>query len=139
MEMIDDIPACRSAVVHRRACVSLRGQVVPVVTSARGSGSSARRSIAQAAERRAFSSSRLIGRVGDGRPPASSWRFRPTPRQPPNDALAGISDGTGRDRVESANRLILILNLELILQFASPYGGPGGVTSRTYGRLLAGP
>ena len=118
MEMIDDITRVPNAPSFVDGVVFSRGQVVPVVNLRVRFGF----------ERAAFdlrsrlivvqSGSRLIGLVVD-----AAREFVAIPSDlihPPSDALSGMS-GRYVERIASmGDRLVLVLNLERILNFAEP-------------------
>ncbi len=116
MEMIDDITRVPNAPSFIDGVVFSRGQVVPVVNLRARFGF----------DRAAFdlrsrlivvqSGSRLIGLVVDAA--REFVAIAPDLIQPPNEALSGMS-GRYVDGIASMrDRLILILNLERILNFA---------------------
>ena len=118
MEMIDGITRVPNAPSFVDGVVFSRGQVVPVVNLRARFGF----------ERAAFdlrsrliivqSGSRLIGLVVD-----SAREFVAIPRdliQPPNDALSGMSGRYVEGIASMRDRLVLILSLERILNFAEP-------------------
>jgi purine-binding chemotaxis protein CheW len=118
MEMIDDVTRVPNAPSFIDGVVFSRGEVVPVVNLRARFGF----------ERSAFdlrsrlivvqSESRLIGLVVD-----AAREFAAIPPelvQPPNDALAGMSGRYLEGIASMGGRLILILSLERILNFAEP-------------------
>ena len=118
MEMIDGITRVPNAPSFVDGVVFSRGQVVPVVNLRVRFGF----------ERAAFdlrsrliivqSGSRLIGLVVD-----SAREFVAIPPdliQPPNDALSGMSGRYVEGIASMRDRLVLILSLERILNFAEP-------------------
>ena len=118
MEMIDGITRVPNAQSFVDGVVFSRGQVVPVVNLRVRFGF----------ERAAFdlrsrlivvqSGSRLIGLVVD-----SAREFVAIPPdliQPPNDALSGMSGRYVEGIASMRDRLVLILSLERILNFAEP-------------------
>ena len=116
MEMIEDITRVPNAPAFIDGVVFSRGQVVPVVNLRARFGF----------ERAPFdlrsrlivvqSASRLIGLVADAA--REFVRIPPDVIQPPNDALAGMS-GRYVDGIASiGDRLVLVLSLDRILNFA---------------------
>ena len=118
MEMIDDITRVPNAPSFIDGVVFSRGQVVPVVNLRARFGF----------ERAAFdlrsrlivvqSGSRLIGLVVDAA--REFVAISPELVQPPHEALAGMSGRYVEGIASMGDRLILILSLERILNFAEP-------------------
>ena len=118
MEMIDGITRVPNAPSFVDGVVFSRGQVVPVVNLRVRFGF----------ERAAFdlrsrlivvqSGSRLIGLVVDAA--REFVAIPPDLIQPPNEALSGISGRYVEGIASMRDRLVLILNLERILNFAEP-------------------
>ena len=118
MEMIDDITRVPNAPSFIDGVVFSRGQVVPVVNLRARFGF----------ERAAFdlrsrlivvqSESRLIGLVADAA--REFVAIPPDLVQPPNEALAGMSGRYVEGIASMGDRLILILNVARILNFAEP-------------------
>ena len=118
MEMIDDVTRVPNAPSFIDGVVFSRGQVVPVVNLRARFGF----------ERAAFdlrsrlivvqSASRLIGLFVDAA--REFVTIPPELVQPPNEALAGMSGRYVEGIASMGNRLILILSLERILNFAEP-------------------
>jgi purine-binding chemotaxis protein CheW len=118
MEMIDDITRVPNAPSFIDGVVFSRGQVVPVVNLRARFGF----------ERAAFdlrsrlivvqSESRLIGLVVDAA--REFVAIPPELVQPPSDALAGMSGRYVEGIASIGDRLVLILSLDRILNFAEP-------------------
>ena len=118
MEMIDGITRVPNAPSFVDGVVFSRGQVVPVVNLRARFGF----------ERAAFdlrsrlivvqSGSRLIGLVVDAA--REFVAIPPDVIQPPNDALSGMSGRYVEGIASMRDRLVLILSLERILNFAEP-------------------
>jgi purine-binding chemotaxis protein CheW len=118
MEMIDEITRVPNAPSFVDGVVFSRGQVVPVVNLRVRFGF----------ERAAFdlrsrlivvqSGSRLIGLVVDAA--REFVAIPPDLIQPPNDALSGMSGRYVEGIASMRDRLVLILSLERILNFAEP-------------------
>ena len=118
MEMIGDITRVPNAPSFVDGVVFSRGQVVPVVNLRARFGF----------ERAAFdlrsrlivvqSGSRLIGLVVDAA--REFVAIPPDLIQPPNDALSGMSGRYVEGIASMRDRLVLILSLERILNFAEP-------------------
>ena len=118
MEMIDDITRVPNAPSFIDGVVFSRGQVVPVVNLRVRFGF----------ERAAFdlrsrlivvqSGSRLIGLVVDAA--REFVAIPPDLIQPPNDALSGMSGRYVEGIASMSDRLVLILSLDRILNFAEP-------------------
>ena len=118
MEMIDGITRVPNAPSFVDGVVFSRGQVVPVVNLRARFGF----------ERAAFdlrsrlivvqSGSRLIGLVVDAA--REFVAIPPDLIQPPNDALSGMSGRYVEGIASMRDRLVLILSLERILNFAEP-------------------
>ena len=118
MEMIDDVTRVPNAPSFVDGVVFSRGQVVPVVNLRVRFGF----------ERAAFdlrsrlivvqSGSRLIGLVVDAA--REFVAIPPDLIQPPNEALSGMSGRYVEAIASMRDRLVLILNLERILNFAEP-------------------
>jgi purine-binding chemotaxis protein CheW len=118
MEMIDGITRVPNAPSFIDGVVFSRGQVVPVVNLRARFGF----------ERAAFdlrsrlivvqSGSRLIGLFVDAA--REFVTIPPELVQPPNEALAGMSGRYVEGIASMGDRLILILSLERILNFAEP-------------------
>ena len=116
MEMIDDITRVPNAPSFVDGVVFSRGEVVPVVNLRVRFGF----------ERAAFdlrsrlivvqSGSRLIGLVVDAA--REFVAIPPDLIQPPNEALSGMSGRYVEGIASMRDRLVLILNLERILNFA---------------------
>jgi purine-binding chemotaxis protein CheW len=116
MEMIDGVTRVPNAPSFIDGVVFSRGQVVPVVNLRVRFGF----------ERAAFdlrsrlivvqSGSRLIGLVVDAA--REFVAIAPDQIQPPNEALAGMSGRYVEGIASMGDRLVLILNLERILNFA---------------------
>ena len=118
MEMIDDITRVPNAPSFIDGVVFSRGQVVPVVNLRARFGF----------ERAAFdlrsrlivvqTGSRLIGLVADAA--REFVAIPPDLVQPPNEALAGMSGRYVEGIASMGDRLILILSLDRVLNFAEP-------------------
>ena len=117
MEMVEDITRVPNAPPFVDGVVFSRGQVVPVVNlRARFGFERASLRSAHPPDRRpvggrgssAWSSTRR----------ASSSTSRPTPIQPPHEALAGLSGRYVEGIASLGDRLILVLDLSRILNFA---------------------
>ena len=116
MEMIEDITRVPNAPAFIDGVVFSRGQVVPVVNLRARFGF----------ERAAFdlrsrlivvqSAGRMIGLVVDAA--REFVRIPPDAIQPPNDALAGMSGRYVEGIASMGDRLILVLSLDRILNFA---------------------
>jgi purine-binding chemotaxis protein CheW len=116
MEMIEDVTRVPNAPGFIDGVVFSRGQVVPVVNLRARFGF----------ERAAFdlrsrlivvqSAGRLIGLVADSA--REFIRIPPDAVQPPNEALAGMSGRYVEGIASIGDRLVLVLNLDRILNFA---------------------
>ena len=116
MEMVEDVTRVPNAPAFIDGVVFSRGQVVPVVNLRARFGF----------ERAAFdlrsrlivvqSDGRLIGLVADAA--REFVRIPPDAIQPPNEALAGMSGRYVEGIASMGDRLVLILSLDRILNFA---------------------
>ena len=116
MEMVEDVTRVPNSPAFVDGVVFSRGQVVPVVNLRARFGF----------ERAAFdlrsrlivvqSAGRLIGLVADAA--REFVRIPPDAIQPPNEALAGMSGRYVEGIASMGDRLVLILSLDRILNFA---------------------
>ena len=116
MEMVEDVTRVPNAPAFIDGVVFSRGQVVPVVNLRARFGF----------ERAAFdvrsrlivvqSAGRLIGLVADAA--REFVRIPPDAIQPPNEALTGMSGRYVEGIASMSDRLVLILSLDRILNFA---------------------
>ena len=116
MEMVEDVTRVPNAPAFIDGVVFSRGQVVPVVNLRARFGF----------ERAAFdlrsrlivaqSDGRLIGLVADAA--REFVRIPPDAIQPPNEALTGMSGRYVEGIASMGDRLVLILSLDRILNFA---------------------
>lgn len=116
MEMIEDITRVPNAPPFIDGVVFSRGQVVPVVNlrarfgfERAGVDLRSRLIVVQ-------SSARMIGLVADAA--REFVNIPPDAIQPPNDALAGMSGRYVEGIASIGDRLILVLSLDRILNFA---------------------
>lgn len=116
MEMIEEVTRVPNAPPFIDGVVFSRGQVVPVVNLRARFGFEraavdlrSRLIVVQSAER-------LIGLVADSA--REFVRIPPDSIQPPNDALAGMSGGYVEGIASIGDRLVLVLSLDRILNFA---------------------
>ena len=116
MEMIDDITRVPNAPSFIDGVVFSRGQVVPVVNLRARFGFE--RAAVDLRSRLIVvqSAGRLIGLVVDAA--REFVRIPPDAIQPPNDALAGMSGRYVEGIASMGDRLVLILSLDRILNFA---------------------
>ncbi len=116
MEMIEEVTRVPNAPPFIDGVVFSRGQVVPVVNLRARFGFEraavdlrSRLMVVQSAER-------LIGLVADSA--REFVRIPPDAIQPPNDALAGMSGRYVEGIASIGDRLVLVLSLDRILNFA---------------------
>lgn len=116
MEMIENITRVPNAPPFIDGVVFSRGQVVPVVNLRARFGFD--RAAVDLRSRLIVvqSSERLIGLVADSA--REFVRIPPEAIQPPNDALTGMSGRYVEGIASMGDRLVLVLNLDRILNFA---------------------
>jgi purine-binding chemotaxis protein CheW len=118
MEMIDDITRVPNAPSFVDGVVFSRGQVVPVVNLRARFGFERAALDLRSRLIVVQTGSRLIGLVADAA--REFVAIPPDLVQPPNEALAGMSGRYVEGIASMGDRLILILSLDRVLNFAEP-------------------
>jgi purine-binding chemotaxis protein CheW len=116
MEMVEDMTRVPNAPAFIDGVVFSRGQVVPVVNLRARFGFERERFDLRTRLIVVQAGARLIGLVADSAREFVS--IPPDAIQPPNEALAGMSGRYVEGIASVRDRLILVLNLERILNFA---------------------